>query len=639
MKRLLAALGVAVVLSLGVTVTLPPSVAQASISPLAPDPLNILPSVVAKGVVGGGGSIAAGNAMLLAMLQKHMKNKQFWDIVGAKSNGTATAANLVELAKEKSKFKIPAFKPSTLAKGAGTAGAVLFAFDAGFTVGEFGLSLFGIDRTGAVCEGAEVSGEWLAVVGLADCTEFKKNAEFIANQGLVPGLTGGTACRPAGAGFSAGCITLSKQGKNFEAGGDIYSTYCFTTTGNVGQSANWKLQLSNGTTLNNETPSWGQSAAGYCSLSASVTNMTVFNTGPGQRGLTAYGWNGSGTLEPVKAKDMNPLRTFKCVVLGSNGTTYTKVSAEFRESDPIIPEPECPSLPAGVFPEHVKITEEGGGEEHVIYEEDATPESKGWNATHPECADATCMLDLLKNGKSCFVTPGPCLDWFDDPQKTDNYTCKYGGKVVALSECNVYGPSFNDPKTTGHPTTGQPFGNPKPDPKDPKTFETPVQDPTKARQCFPQGWSVLNPVEWVVRPVMCALEWAFVPRPTTIASLNNGLRTNVNSSVLGNAQTFITAFAAPFQQGTGNCQGPPFKIQMDLGPKSKMNQTYYPLNSCEGVMSTLAFFSYTVSGGVIYLGAALAAIKYFASIFGFAGMAGRALDSSGSSSKVQFKAT
>lgn len=39
----------------------------------------------------------------------------------------------------------------------------------------------------------------------------------------------------------------------------------------------------------------------------------------------------------------------------------------------------------------------------------------------------------------------------------------------------------------------------------------PSEDPTpgESGECFPSGWGWLNPVEWVLKPVKCALVWAF----------------------------------------------------------------------------------------------------------------------------------
>lgn len=635
MKRFLAALGVGVVLALGVGVVLPPQAAQASISPLAPDPLNILPSVIKAGVQGGGGTIAAGNAMLLAMLQKAMKDKQFWQIVNASKAGTATVTEASWLASQLGKIKVPAFKPQTLAKGAGAAGAVLFSFDLGWTIGDAGLQALGIDKEGLVCEAARNTGDWLGVVGGVDCDNFKKNDELIANQGLVPGLTGGISCNASGR-----CIKLEKQGKNITYSGTVYVSYCFSMTGGMETNAG-RMKTQNIVPL--QIMALGGSDYGdypaLCSLPRNSVNQLYLLYEQTAGALIQYqiGNNPTGAPQIPEAKDMNPSRTFKCVVLGSNGVSYTGTTLPFKETDPIIPQPNCPELPAGVFPEHIKITEEGGGETHIIYEQDATPESKGWNATYPECADGTCMLDLLKNGKSCFQSPAACLEWFEDPNKSSTYQCRYGGKVVALSECNVYAPSFNgDPKVIGHPDTGQPTGNPKPDAKDPKIFTNGVQDPNKMRHCYPQGWAALNPLEWVFRPIQCAFEWAFVPRTTSITALNNAMKSSVETSLLGDVPAMVAAFTTPFEQGSGNCVGPPFRIRMDL-PGGGMDETYYPLNSCTGVMSTLAMFSYAASGGVVLLGAALASIRYFAGIFGFTAFAYGATEKSSGGSKVQFK--
>lgn len=41
--------------------------------------------------------------------------------------------------------------------------------------------------------------------------------------------------------------------------------------------------------------------------------------------------------------------------------------------------------------------------------------------------------------------------------------------------------------------------------------------------CFPGGWGLFNPVSWVLQPIKCAVEWAFVPTSTEVQTRLAGL--------------------------------------------------------------------------------------------------------------------
>lgn len=631
MKRFLGLMGVALTLVLGVGIVLPPQVAQAAISPLAPDPINILPSVVRAGTKGGATqTYAAWNSILINVLQQAKKSKEFWAIVAADKAGTATLAQKATLATAKAGFKIPAFKPQALLKtGAGVGTAAILGFEGGYMIGDLGLQAFGVDKTGTVCEESATAGVWLEIASRVDCTEFKKNAEFVANLGVVPGLIGPKVCSAA---IPGDCIQLLGQGTNWST----YKTYCFLRTG--GTTTSWGLTQQGVTAPFSIALNPSSTQNSNCAAYRPPMNAGAHPPNP----IVTYGCVstqpscGPPQAAPIETITPNPTRTFKCVVAGSNGQTYTAHTAEFRETDEVIPNPVCPQLPAGVTPTRITITEEGGGETHTVYDQPATPESTGHRNTYPECMDGTCLLDLRKGLVSCFQVPADCLEWFTDPNKANTYHCWYGTHAVSLAECNVYAPSFNgDPDVTGHPDTGDPFGpNPKPNPGDKKGFERPVSDPAKARICHPTGWGVFNPLEWVMKPVQCALEWAFVPRPTVIQAQNNLLRNTITGSVLGSTTALTAAFTAPFDRASTGCQGPPFRFQTTFGGGDGMDSTFYPLDACSGFMKTFALFSNIASGGIVLLGAGLASIRYFASLFGFVGMGSKVAESS---SGVRFR--
>lgn len=200
-------------------------------------------------------------------------------------------------------------------------------------------------------------------------------------------------------------------------------------------------------------------------------------------------------------------------------------SATFRESDgawPSIPVAECD--PGAVVTSMLveQMWEAGVRETIIDWELDQT--GIDWNTEYPQCADGSCILDLLRidpqtdRRLSCFSNPALCYDWFEDPNKASKWECRYAGTVVALNECNVYRRAWPNPQTRTDPD----YSDPDPENPDPPTVwvppgERPDLDFSPPRTelddaCPPDfTWlSLFNPW-WYYKGVACALGEAFVP--------------------------------------------------------------------------------------------------------------------------------
>jgi hypothetical protein len=144
-----------------------------------------------------------------------------------------------------------------------------------------------------------------------------------------------------------------------------------------------------------------------------------------------------------------------------------------------------------------------------------------------------------------------CQDWWHDPDREARFRCMWGPIQLPLTECwplarkynrttsgqIVPNPALIPPLTGTQPTTepviGTPTevptipapgtpGQPGTPPGTPDIFTPPAEIPEVERaDCFPNGWGLLNPVEWVLKPVKCALTWAFVPSPATMSRLTD----------------------------------------------------------------------------------------------------------------------
>lgn len=196
---------------------------------------------------------------------------------------------------------------------------------------------------------------------------------------------------------------------------------------------------------------------------------------------------------------------------------------------------------------------------------------------YPECVSSTCLLRLFKvapngNATSCGVQAIACPDWYTDPTRSEDYECHFGPYTVDLSYCSTYrvpGQTLPNaqvkpdgttevvpwPET---PTTTDPGTRPDPDPSGNTSEESSA--------CFPTGWSAFNPVEWVLRPVKCALTWAFVPSAATTTAWTGFAddvsgHPPVNYAIAG--VTYTTAVVDGVN-GEGDCTALP--LQMAGGP-------------------------------------------------------------------------
>lgn len=149
-----------------------------------------------------------------------------------------------------------------------------------------------------------------------------------------------------------------------------------------------------------------------------------------------------------------------------------------------------------------------------------------------------------------------CPDWWQDPARTEHYECHWGPYTVQFLACS----GFRDP--------GRSLGNTdetietKPDgtvvvvpttdivdtaPTDPDgipDITTPPApgddgpDSPDKKKCYPSGWGVLNPFEWVLKPTSCALDWAF--KPTVPLGVGAGATLILKGGVLGSVGRLAT---------------------------------------------------------------------------------------------------
>ena len=138
---------------------------------------------------------------------------------------------------------------------------------------------------------------------------------------------------------------------------------------------------------------------------------------------------------------------------------------------------------------------------------------------------------------------------------------------------------------TGTATGG---GDPSPSPSGgPGSQGSPDPADQAGNECFPSGWGVFNPAEWVLKPVKCALTWAFVPPSTSWGDFWGTNKGRMEGSPIGGWAAVVGGFESAFAVGSGanGCQGPAVPTGVLA---SAIGTPIYPFDACSGVKATAA---------------------------------------------------
>lgn len=258
------------------------------------------------------------------------------------------------------------------------------------------------------------------------------------------------------------------------------------------------------------------------------------------------------SLNAVQSQD--PSRTVQCSIVGSDGNTYTENSLPFTLNSGKMAPAKCPVLPDGVYGKSTKADLIGGAGPQPLYNQPTTDAYQNWAVQYPECVDGACPLLLIDKRQapsvSCFdsaSTSEACASWMADPNKNTNYQCTYGSHDVAISECYVYGDTFKPDKIAA----GQAYSDPAtglsvPGQSSPGSAATSLgktfTDPSNFQGCLSTGWAAANPVEWVLMPIQCGMQWAFAPREAVVQGSLLKLSTGWASTGVGKLSTAVSAW-------------------------------------------------------------------------------------------------
>ncbi|WBU38527.1 hypothetical protein [Homoserinibacter sp. YIM 151385] len=472
------------------------------------------------------------------------------------------------------------FKPTAAGVGALGMAATGFAFRADMANGA--LSWFGLDGQGMVCADPFFSGGFANFITGQDCDMWAQAAEYEAfvNSDVEAGVNltlCGLPIRKSNADtvlVQDGCLT--RLGPATQGSARIWcfaSNYGGPDATAVMHAIQIRWASPGGTTkLTTATPSLGypQTADTSC-RAAHATAKTQFYIGTASESqqfdpVAMRPWvNGTtGPWTEVTDQEADPERTLTCTITLNNGSKIKDTTAPYKESSGSFPEPRCPQVPPEFYPVRTTLTDSEG---NVLWDEETSDDFQEYMAEdHQRCTkDRDCVLDLVykPTGLSCFGMGDKCDGWMLN--KAD-YQCQYGGRNVSIGECHIYAQIFNYQRRV----EGRPYADPRDGDEitgttgsrfDQQLFARPWQDPTKARSCGGGSNFSVNPLDFVFRPVQCALEWAFAPRLSVVQGTNANIGQAWRSTPPGKLIAIVQGWNLSFN--VNGCGG--FPARFDYG--------------------------------------------------------------------------
>lgn len=539
-------------------------------------------------------------------------------------------------------IRLPAFPLNDFTKvtpgGAtgATVGITAFMFRGDISQGVLGW--FGVDANAAVCANDVFgqSGSFLNFLTGQDCSMYGYAEDFTPNEGEIPKEPGWVrnAYNAAQNLPCAWVVQGSAQGR--------VGTFVFTTTGTCNGTStsiyavNPVPRCKNTTTgalvapdgtawTSTTTHTQGTSGTGtgtYAAqrpVGAQVTNVITCPIGTafavlgigqptsdqprilesGQYFRDLDGWPlyfgpGATVYSNYPGNTSDPERHLECTLTFDNGTTATASTSKFKESQGAYPSPNCPAIPAGRYPVNTKVELVGGTpSRQTIYDEDADDAYLDWQENDASrCANTDCVLDLVyvPSGLSCFGMGDQCNGWFQSPTRNTDYKCVYGGEDTALQDCYVYAQLFDpvkrlDGNPYSDPKTGDEIGTQTGRRYDEQLMGRPLQELTPGRVCGGSGTVSINPLDFVLRPIQCALEWAFVARPALVSGYGNDLKNQWNTRAPGQLATMVLGWS--FAPSVSGCSIT--TTYLPAPGESPMSMTV--LDACSGPMATVASIS------------------------------------------------
>lgn len=298
-------------------------------------------------------------------------------------------------------------------------------------------------------------------------------------------------------------------------------------------------------------------AAGASGIASYLGPANVYRWGDALAG------GGTPAFDP-RGADVKYKTTSECVDAGG---VKTSITAESIGTDGAVKFASCEAAGKGHGTGNLSVVGIAPG---------TTTETPLWHMTptadpamplcDPQRPGSGCKMTITIDSKPCTVGTWECEHWTDlykDPATKPRVGCTYGPYTLEVDQCKVMEPAYRpggapatDANIDGDPATQnntQPSGSQYTAPGSPTVpggaaTGAPAGSTPEEQQCFPQGWAMLNPVEWVMKPVGCALKAAFVPSKdvqTRVTGMQAKFSDKVPISWFGGSMTAVSGGACP----------------------------------------------------------------------------------------------
>lgn len=180
--------------------------------------------------------------------------------------------------------------------------------------------------------------------------------------------------------------------------------------------------------------------------------------------------------------------------------------------------------------------------------------------------------------------------------------------VAPDQDCPAPGTSPSpEPTTTATPAPPGTLGPPKDN-------TDPTGNGLDLESCFPGGWGLMNPLEWVVKPGVCL----FAPNAAQMQSYATELKAKLSDTSIGTVTAVFGDFTGAVvglasSAESGSCDGP----QLPSVPTVGLTGPTYPLSACADPMKHWASITHGILTFLVSLGGGWVALDVVAGAFGF----------------------
>lgn len=232
-----------------------------------------------------------------------------------------------------------------------------------------------------------------------------------------------------------------------------------------------------------------------------------------------------------RGSDVKYKTTVECI---DDGGTKSTITADWVGSDGGAKFPSCAAAGKGHATGKNKVEGyaptapgEAPAQPETLWDTTAPAVDPNYDKCGPERPGSGCKMAITLDGKPCVSGNFVCENWSEfknDAEWGPRLGCTYGPYTLTLEQCSIMEPAYKpggapatEENADGNPNTknytepgGETWNPPKNTPAPaPGSAGAPLPaspDYNYFNDCWPQGWGVFNPADWIAKPLRCAFE-------------------------------------------------------------------------------------------------------------------------------------